>query len=196
MESEMSQEFKLLHRGDFTIFPKCRWLKPRDVLRDITLIPGADRSIVNKLLGEEKFTGVNIPHYFSIYDFESDLVSIPEWRILEKLCGAEQPVHKLGYFMDVFLVLEACLYQPETVRIEKEAPCRPWQLPTETPADIVKATQQDVTVYFQEDLLVGSCYFFEEQHDVSLVRRYLRICLPGDEIFITKQRRFIVRRFI
>ncbi len=193
----MSEEFKLLHRGDFTIFPKQTWLKPRDALRDITLIKSAAYSsiVMNRLLDEEKHLGVNIPQYFSIYDFESDLVGTPEWRILETLCGAEHPVHKLGHFMDAFLILEACLFQPDTVRIEKEAPYRPWQLPNETPADIVKATQQDIAVYFQENLLVGSCYFFEEQHGVAFVRRYLSICLPGDEIFLAKRRRFIVRRF-
>lgn len=184
----MSQEFKLLHRGDFTIYPTQSWFRPRDHVGEIRLLDGFSRDIASAWLDEDYYTPAAIPRYYSIYDFEGP-IGIEKWQILSKLKGNET-LEFLG-FEDIFLIYLACFYHPETVGIQKEAPYV-WQLPSEDPAEILKATEQNVVMYFRDSMLVGSAHFFEEE-----ATRYMGLCLPGDdfgESFQAKKRRFIVKR--
>jgi hypothetical protein len=185
MESEMSQEFKLLHRGDFTIYPTQSWFQPRDHVGEIRLLDGFSRDIASMWLDEDYYTPAAIPRYYSIYDFEGP-IGIEEWQILSKF-KRNETLEFLG-FEDTFLIYSACLYHPETVLTKKETPYV-WQLPSDDPADILKVVRQDVIVYFCDSMLVGSTCFFTEGD-----AHYMDLRLPGDQTFISKKQRFIIKR--
>ena len=183
----MPQEFKLLHRGDFTIFPKQIWFRPRDHVGEIKLLDGFSRDIASAWLNEDYHIS-SVPCYYAIYDFEGP-IDIEEWQILSRL--KDNGILKFSGFEEIFLVCSACLCHPETVRIEKKAPYV-WQLLSEDPTEILRATEQNVVMYFCDNMLVGSLHFFEEE-----AVRYMGLCLPGDnfsENFRAKKRRFIVKR--
>jgi hypothetical protein len=149
----MSEEFKLLHRGDFTIYPTLSWLKPWDILQGVGLVENRNQTVVDSWLDVDYFSGAG-PDTFSIYDFEyqGDVSEVPEWQILAKI-HEENQFARLTYLADMFLVRYSCLQCPETVRIENSAR-RPWQLPSKNPADILGIYGRDLIMYFQYGMFV------------------------------------------